>query len=111
MAGNGRGSPPLPILVMNKKYKEGLVHTIEGIDKATKEILKVPLENVPVGNLTTIADLRMIDRICTSIENSDGVLILDDAEYDFLLAKWKAFGGWIPAARNKVIPVADKLGV
>ena len=84
---------------------------LEGLTEDHKQILVVPLESGDAKG-TTIAELRKIDKMCTAIESAtDGVVEFEDADYEFLLKKFKSFSGWMPKARAMVFPVADILGV
>ena len=109
---DGRGSPPLPILVIHKR-KEDLVKTIEGLTSEELAVLKVPLESIGIGTATTIADLRRITKICDLLDsnNNYGVLKLEDADYEYLVQRFQSFQTWNPAFRGRIIQVADKLGV
>lgn len=85
---------------------------IEGLTVEEKGVLKVPLEMISVGGVTTIAELRRIDKVCGVIEDSeDGVIELEDADYQFLLQRFQTFQSWNPAVRSRILSVADKLGV
>ena len=87
--------------------------TIEGLTPDLKEILKTPLEAAGLRTITTVKDLRMIDKICESIESStDGVVVLEDADYNYLKQRFTSFETWVPnkQIRSRVIQVADILG-
>ena len=87
---------------------------IIGLSQDDKNALKVPLENVPPGQVT-IKDIRTIDRICRAIEESpDGEIEMETADMDYLKGKWREFTSWNPSnpqVRTRVIALSDKLGL
>ena len=76
-----------------------------------KVVLKAPLENVVTGSATTVADLRKISKLCDAIEVEGETVEIEDADFDYLKARFTAFQGWVPEAqtRARVIAVADIL--
>jgi uncharacterized protein involved in propanediol utilization len=76
-----------------------------------KKILVSVLEMVNPQSVTTIKDLRQIDKICTAIEATGDVIELEDADFDFLKSRVQAFTGWVPKARRQILDLVGKLGL
>ena len=85
--------------------------TLTGITPEVKVVLKAPLDSVSPSTVSTIADLRLIDKICTLIDSADSVLELEDADYEYLRKRVASFSNWQPAVRDRILPVADMLGI
>ena len=85
---------------------------VEGLTTEEMGILKVPLETIDVRGVNTIADLRKIDKICKVIEGAlDGVIELEDADYQYMVQRFQSFQTWNPAFRGKILTLAEKIGV
>ena len=84
---------------------------IENLTDNERVILTEILESVTPQSVTTIKDLRMIDRICRKVEASDGSIDLEDTEDQFITRRLGEFAGWLPKARGEILPLAEKLGI
>ncbi len=84
---------------------------IEGLTPEDKEVFVAPLEGVTPQSVTTIADLRMIDKICTKIEASSSTLELEDSEFSFLKERFNNYTNWSPLARKQILNAVGKLEV
>jgi hypothetical protein len=85
---------------------------IKGMTVEGKDALKFVLEQVSptdTKTIVTVADLRVIDKICKVIETSGDTVELEDADFDFLKRKFDSFPSWNPQARQLVIETSDKL--
>ena len=78
-----------------------------------KEILKIPLENQPVGgrNQITFAELKKIDSICTKIDEAKKELFLENADYAFLKKKFNEYPAWATGknSRKFILKAGEKL--
>lgn len=82
---------------------------IVGIILEDKEVLKAPLEGVTPQSVNTIADLRMIDKICIKIEEAQDTVELEDTEFSFLKERMDNYTNWSPSARRQILTAFDKL--
>ena len=82
---------------------------IEGITPEDKEVYKAPLEGISPQSVNTIADLRMIDKICTKIEEAQDTIELEDTEFSFLKERMDNYSNWSPSARKQILAAFDKL--
>lgn len=82
---------------------------IEGITSEDKEVLKAPLEGVTPQSVNTIEDLRLIDKICTKIDEAKDTLDLEDAEFSFLKERMDGYTNWSPTARKQILSAVGKL--
>jgi hypothetical protein len=83
--------------------------TVKGLTQDNKDALKFVLENATTKTVTTIKDLRLIDKVCKVIESSTDTLELEDTDYEYLKKRYEAFDQWNPAVRQIVLDTADKL--
>jgi hypothetical protein len=85
---------------------------IEGITGDQKKAIIGILEYTNPRMQTLIGDIRMIDKICTAIENAKGDAIeLEDADYAYMKQRLAGSPAWIPSKRKEIIALADKLGL
>ena len=90
-----------------------LLQTISGLTDDEKAALKAPLETMTLHAKVTLNDVRMASRICDRIDQSNGIVELEDADFKHLKAKFQEFNGWNPApeARPIILSLAGKLGL
>lgn len=86
------------------------------IDALTAEEKKMVVDILEQGSLktaTTIKDIRVIDKICKTIESSEGVIEFEDADHAFVIKRLNEFSGWVATAdaRRMIMPLAEKLGL
>lgn len=99
-------------LKRERRLAKSAMRKIEGLTVEEMGILKVPLETIDVRGVNTIADLRKIDKICKVIEGAqDGVIEMEDADYQYMIQRFQVFQTWNPAFRGKIMPLAEKIGV
>jgi hypothetical protein len=84
---------------------------ITGITDDDKKILVSVLEMVNPQSVTTIKDLRQIDKICSAIEQAVDSIDLEDADFEFLKKRVQSFTGWVPKARKQIINLVERLGL
>lgn len=82
---------------------------VEGFIEEDKEVFKAPLEQVTPQTVNTIADLRLIDKLCDKIDGAKDSLDLEDTEFSFLKERFDSYTNWSPSARKQIISAADKL--
>jgi hypothetical protein len=85
--------------------------TITGLTEDERKGIVNLLETANTKTITTIKDIRQIDRICTLVEASDGNLDLEDADYEYMKKRINDFSSWVPQLRKEIITLADKLGL
>jgi hypothetical protein len=85
--------------------------TIKGLTENEKKNLITLLEAATPQTITTLKDVRRIDKICTVIEKSEADVNFEDADFDYLKQRVENFPGWVPASRKEVIQLADKLEI
>lgn len=75
-----------------------------------RDMLKIPLEQVVVGQHITLKDIRKIDKVCGLLEKS-GDVNLEDADFAYLKEKFEAYPNWNPmqGVRQKIIGMSEKL--
>jgi len=84
-------------------------------------IVRTPLEMAVPGTITTVRELRVIDKILDKLTlnglsdvEAEQVFLFEDADFEFLKTRFESFPGWNPAnseVRKEVMVVAAKLGV
>lgn len=84
---------------------------VEDITAEDKEVFKAPLEQATPQSANTIADLRMIDKLCRKIDEAKGSLELEDAEFSFLKERLDYYTNWSPDAKSRemILLAVDKL--
>lgn len=82
---------------------------IESVTPEDKEVLRAPLEGTTPQSINTISDLRMVDKICTKIEDSQDTIELEDAEFSFLKERMDDYTNWSPTARKQILVAFGKL--
>ncbi len=82
---------------------------LEGLMAEDKEVLKAPLEQVTPQSVNTIADLRMIDKICQKIDEAQDTLELEDTEFSFFKERFDNYPNWHPSARKQILSAFDKV--
>jgi len=87
--------------------------SIEGLTSEDKSSLVQVLELANTRTVTTIRDIRQIDKICSVIEGmGDGeTLVLEDADCEFMRQRIAAVTAWVPKDRKAIIALADKVGI
>ncbi len=78
-----------------------------------RNALKVPLEQLQPGATKgfTVKELRSALKICTALEQSSGVVEIEDADWTFLKRRFDTYDGWMPdpEARAVILSLADKM--
>ncbi len=89
---------------------------IEDLTVDEKKFVIMLLESANPRTVTTIGDLRQIDKICNVVEGSiksGDPLEMEDFDYEYTKRRINECTGFIPAAesRKAAIALADKLGI
>ena len=84
---------------------------IKGLTEGERKAVVELLESVTAQTVTTIKDIRSIDKLCKIIETAGGDISLEDADYAYLKQRIGSATGLNPRMRNILIPIADKLGL
>lgn len=84
---------------------------IENITENDRKILMSMLETINPERLSTIKDIRAIDKICTVIEGSEDVLNFEDADFAYLKNRMTNFTGWVPKARKEILALFEKFKI
>lgn len=87
---------------------------IQNVTAEDKEVLKAPLEMATPQSVNTIADVRMVDKICTKIEavpEGGGDLPLEDTEFSYLRERFDNYTNWStePKSRKLILAATAKL--
>jgi hypothetical protein len=85
--------------------------TIEGLTEQEKTEVVGLLEMANPKTVSTIKDIRQIDKICTIFENTSGPVCLEDSDFEFMRRRLNDFSGWVPKKRKEILALADKLGL
>lgn len=90
------------------------------------QIIRIPLEAIVPGQITTFKDLKVIDRILSLLDDAmmhtkeNGLetktveVVLEEADYEYLRKHFEQFSNWNPGngnLRKLVIGIAEQLGV
>jgi hypothetical protein len=74
-----------------------------------KEVLRYALETVETKTVTTIKDLRVIDKLCQLLEKDSPIIDIEDADFTFLKQRFFQYDKWNPSVRKMILDVAVKL--
>lgn len=83
---------------------------VDGLNSEDKKMLIEVLEEANPKTVTTIKDLRTIDKLCSVLE-CDGDVSFEDADFEFLKTRLQNFTLWVPKARQQILRVAEALGL
>ena len=78
-----------------------------------RDVFLFVLENMSTKQVSTIKELRTIDKLCKLIESSEDTIELEDADLIFLNKRIETYESWNPAkeARQQVLDAVSKLNV